>query len=545
MASETQSVADTPVSPPPLSKPKKSKQKNKKQTKATVPPITQEAYEEYRNKELAEKDIPMYPHKFKTNMTIREFVEKYYSEYEKNTIDKSVTVSVGGRIMSKRLYGNKLQFYDLVSNGFKVQILSNKKEYEADNFKNIGKVLNRGDIIGVNGYPSRSSTGELSIVPKEVTLLTPCFKMIPTVLKDENIRARQRYLDLVVNWKTSLPVILMRSKVIQLIRSFLNSRDFLEIQTPIVSTIAGGACARPFKTYHNDLKEEMFMRIAPELNLKRLIVGGIEKVYEIGPQFRNESIDKNHSPEFYSLEYYWAYADYYDMMEFTETLFRTIIKSVHGKLQIKFGKHMIDFSKKFKVIDMIPTLEEKLKTKFPEYLDTNDANDFLVKLCKDCNIDCPVPTTSRLLDKLVGKYIEPECVNPTFIINHPVAMSPLAKPHRDNKFLTERFELFIAEMELCNAFTELNDHKIQKKNFEAQIKDREKGDAEARPPDYDFVEALKLGLPPTGGFGLGIERLVMLITGSEIMRDIIPFPVCASEKVASKKTEDATYPPST
>lgn len=219
------------------------------------------------------------------------------------------------------------------------------------------------------------------------------------------------------------------------------------------------------------------------------------------------------------------------MMKFTETLLRTIVKTLYGELQIKFGKDIIDFEPEFKVVDMIPTLEDKLNVKFPEDLSTDDANDFLVDLCDKHDIDCPAPTTSRLLDKLVGKFIEPECVNPTFIINHPMVMSPLAKPHRKNKYLTERFELFVAGMELCNAFTELNDHNIQKINFEAQIKDREKGDAEARPPDYDFVEALKLGLPPTGGWGMGIERLVMLLTNSVVMRNVILFPVTGEKSL--------------
>lgn len=264
--------------------------------KTSLPPTTEEEYEKLRMKELIEKEIPLYPHKFNTNTTIANFVLKYKDLLEKNEFDKSTTVSVGGRIMSKRLYGNKLQFYDLVSNGVKVQILSNKKEYEGDNFKKMGKVLNRGDIIGVTGHPYRSKTGELSIVPKNITLLTPCFKMLPTKLLDDNLRASKRYLDLVVNWQTSLPVVLMRSRTIQLLRNLSNENNFIEVQTPVISTMAGGACAKPFKTYHNDLKQQMFLRIAPELNLKRLIVGGIEKVYEIGPQFRNESIDRNHSP---------------------------------------------------------------------------------------------------------------------------------------------------------------------------------------------------------------------------------------------------------
>jgi len=304
--------------------------------------------------------------------------------------------------------------------------------------------------------------------------------------------------------------------------------DFIEVHTPILSNTAGGANAKPFITHHNDLDQNMFLRIAPELYLKRLVVGGLPRVYEIGPQFRNESIDLTHNPEFYSLEFYMAFADYYDLIEICENLLKSLIYNIIGNNKFTFDSREIDCSTPFNKIDIIEYLEKNIgeipydvKKDYSSEL----ARNYFDNICIKHSIECVNPrTTSRLIDKLIGHYIEPQCINPTFVMNHPCVMSPLAKPHRDNPQLTERFELFINGMEIANAYTELNDPVIQRKRFMEQVEFKRSGDSEAQDIDEDFIEALEYGLPPTGGFGLGIERLVMLLTGKNNIKDVTTFP---------------------
>ena len=292
----------------------------------------------------------------------------------------------------------------------------------------------------------------------------------------------------------------------------------------------GGAVAKPFVTYHNDLKKDMYMRIAPELYLKQLVVGGLERVYEIGKQFRNENIDQTHQASFDSLEFYMAYADYNVMIQMCEEMLSSIVKKINGDYHLTYHvndiDHIIDFSPPFRKIDIMTELTEQTGIVFPTDLTTDEARQFLDDLCHKNNIECGNPrTTCRLLDKLIGHYIEPQCSNPTFLMNHPLIMSPLAKVHRSNPQLSERFELFVAKMELANSYTELNDHIRQEKNFMIQQKDKGNGDEEIPLPDEDFIDALKYGLPPCGGFGLGIERFVMLLTNHSSIRDVIPFPM--------------------
>ncbi|WP_297281377.1 lysine--tRNA ligase [uncultured Anaerococcus sp.] len=467
---------------------------------------------------------------FKDRMPAKK-IKDNFDEYD------GKSVRIAGRIRAKRGHGN-MSFMDIQDESGTIQIV-NRKNVIGDEFKEVKK-YDIGDIVGIEGDVFKTNQGEISIETKVPQLLTKSLQILPEKwhgLKDPDLRYRQRYLDLIVNPEVK-EVFVLRSRIISEIRKFLEDRGFLEVETPILNTIAGGATARPFITHHNTLDIDMYLRIANELYLKRLIVGGFDRVYEMGRMFRNEGMDATHNPEYTAMELYQAYANYDDMMEITESMVETVATNVLGSTVIEYDGNEIELKAPWRRITMIDSIKEACGVDFNDITSYEDS----VAIAKEKGVEVK-ENRGEIINEFFEEFVEETLIQPTFIYDYPVEISPLAKRKKDDKELTYRFEAFINGAEVGNAFSELNDAADQRERFEAQVAKRDKGDDEAQMMDYDFVNALEVGLPPTGGLGIGIDRLIMLLTGQHSIRDVLLFPTMKpTGKNAIETNEEAESP---
>jgi lysyl-tRNA synthetase, class II len=470
---------------------------------------------------LKEMGIDPFGKRFERTHKAQELFDLYGGLSKEELEEKQIKVSVAGRIMTKRGKG-KAGFAHIQDVTGQIQIYVREDEVGEEQYE-LFKTSDLGDIIGVHGTVFKTKVGELSIRVSSYEFLTKALRPLPEKyhgLKDIEQRYRQRYLDLIMN-PESKNTFITRSRIIQAMRRYLDSHGYLEVETPMMHSIAGGAAARPFITHHNALDMPLYMRIAIELHLKRLIVGGLEKVYEIGRVFRNEGISTRHNPEFTMLELYEAYADFRDIMKLTENLIAHIAQEVLGTTKIQYGEHTVDLTPEWKRLHMVDAIKEYVGVDFWKQMSDEEARE----LAKEYGVEiAPHMTFGHIVNEFFEQKVEDKLIQPTFIYGHPVEISPLAKKNPDDPRFTDRFELFIVGREHANAFTELNDPIDQRERFEAQLKEREQGNDEAHEMDEDFIEALEYGMPPTGGLGIGVDRLVMLLTNSPSIRDVLLFP---------------------
>jgi lysyl-tRNA synthetase class 2 len=481
--------------------------------------------------QLRAANVNPYPYEYERNATAKEIIASYKDEMPQ------WIVSVAGRIMSLRRMG-KASFAHVLDMTGRIQVYLKKDDLGEpyDHFK----LLDIGDIIGVEGYVFRTKTGEISIHAQRYVLLSKSLRPLPVVkektddqgnkttfdpFSDKELRYRQRYVDLIVNHEVRTTFI-KRSMILRQMRNFLDEKNFLEVETPALQPLYGGASARPFETHHNALDIPLFLRVADELYLKRLIVGGFDGVYEIAKDFRNEGMDRTHNPEFTMMELYVAYRDYKWMMKLVEQMVFSIAQSLNDSATVKLGENEINFTPPWQRLTMFGSIEiysgKQLRGK-------NETE--LRAVAKELNIDLdPKIGTGKIIDEIFSMVVQPHLIQPTFIMDYPVELSPLAKKHRTEEGLVERFEGFVNGQEICNAFSELNDPLDQRARFEDQVRLRERGDDEAQTMDEDFLRALEYGMPPTAGLGIGIDRLVMLLTQQEHIRDVIFFPQMRPEK---------------
>jgi len=471
--------------------------------------------------ELREKGLDPFGKRFERSHLAAEILEKY-SELEKEELDtQNISVTIAGRVMTKRGKG-KAGFAHVQDLSGQIQIYVRQDAVGEEQYE-IFNLIDLGDIVGIKGQIFKTKVGELSIKASSFEILSKSLRPLPDKfhgLKDVEQRYRQRYLDLIMS-EESKQTFITRSQIIRSIRNYLDHNGYLEVETPMMHAIAGGAAARPFVTHHNTLDMTLYMRIAIELHLKRLIVGGLEKVYEIGRVFRNEGVSTRHNPEFTMIELYEAYADYQDIMELTENLVAHVAQEVLGTTTVQYGEYEIDLKPQWKRLHMVDAIKEYTGVDFWNVTSTEEAK----QLAKENGIAYKETMEyGHIVNEFFEQKVEEKLIQPTFIFGHPVEISPLAKKNPDDPRFTDRFELFIVAREHANAFTELNDPIDQRERFEAQLVEREQGNDEAHDMDEDFVEALEYGMPPTGGLGIGIDRLVMLLTNSASIRDVLLFP---------------------
>ena len=457
--------------------------------------------------------------------------DPFGQRFERNTLTKPIiegfeqwenqTARVAGRIMSKRRHG-KAGFAHLQDIAGRIQLYFRRDDLGEEQYE-LYKKLDIGDLVGIEGRVFRTQKGEISIHVESMVYLSKSLHPLPEKwhgLKDVELRYRQRYLDLIVNPEVK-EVFIKRSQIIKEIRNYLDDKGFLEVETPMMQPIPGGATARPFITHHNALDMDLYLRVAPELYLKRLLIGGLEKVYEINRSFRNEGISTRHNPEFTMLEIYQAYADYEDMMALTEELISRVVLKVNGSMQVEFEGQVIDFSTPWKRVQMLEAIKEHTGLDFNTITDDESARQSARALGLEIDDQA---SRGEVINEVFEARVEEHLIQPTFVYGHPVEISPLAKRNREHPELTDRFEVFIMQREIANAFSELNDPIDQKQRFVRQAAKRAGGDAEAHMMDEDYIAAMEYGMPPAGGLGIGIDRLVMLITGSPSIRDVILFP---------------------
>jgi lysyl-tRNA synthetase class 2 len=479
-----------------------------------------------KREEISAMGIRPYAGRFDVSVSAQGLIDQY-GQTSKEDLEKTrVGVLVAGRIVAMRSFG-KAGFGHLQDGSGRIQFYFQKNTLGDDKYA-FFKKLDIGDFMGVKGFLFRTKTNELTIDIEDFTLLSKSLRPLPEKwhgLTDVELRYRQRYLDLIVNPDVR-KVFLLRTKIVQSIRGFLNDRGYIEVETPMMQSIPGGATAKPFKTHHNALDMDLFLRIAPELYLKRLLVGGFERVYEINRNFRNEGISTRHNPEFTMLEFYTAYADYRVLMAMTEHMISCIAQEVLGKTEVEYEGHLINLAPPWKRITYLDALRE---AGVPDEVLTDGvkAREYAKKLGANLTGGEPL---GKVLNEIFEALVEPKLIQPTFITDYPTDISPLSKKCDDNPDFVERFELFVVGRELANAFSELNDPVDQKERFLKQVSEGEAGDEEAHQMDEDFIRALEYGMPPAAGEGIGIDRLVMLLTGASSIRDVILFPQMKKEK---------------
>ena len=470
---------------------------------------------------LREAGIDPFPARVRRSHSTDQAV-RLLEEVESREEHETAPVELAGRLMSIRDMG-KSTFAHIQDSAGRIQVYFKNNVIGEEPYEVFKRLLDIGDLIGVTGPLFRTRTGEPTVKVESFALLSKALHPLPEKrhwLADVETRYRQRYLDLIGN-EDVRDTFVKRAEIIRALRRFLDERGFLEVETPALQPIYGGAAARPFTTHHNQLHQDLYLRIATELYLKRLIVGGYDKVYEIGKNFRNEGVDQSHNPEFTAIEFYWAYADYNDVMDLTEQMVCFIAQDVLGTLHIEFRGYEIDLTSPWPRLDLRQAIMTETGIDFRVH---PDAASLRAAIAAIGGRPDPKSTWGKLVDGLLGTYVEPKLIQPTFLIDYPIEVSPLAKKKPGHPDTVERFEGFIAGMEICNAFTELNDPLDQRERFQAQARDFSAGDTEAHQMDEDYIRALTYGMPPTGGFGMGIDRLVMLLTGQPSIRDVILFP---------------------